>query len=88
MVGRGAAHFPSANEELLTKAANLLVGDRKVAITNQQQPLPGQAEYLDFLRAILQLSKPVSEGGQGKDPNDVFENIANFVFKKSQERHR
>jgi len=88
LVARGKAHFPDAIPELLNKAAELLVRDRKHAIAKQQQPLPGQAEYLDFLRAILQMSKPVKQGGQGKDPNDVFDNIAQFVFKKSQERGR
>lgn len=88
LVDRGRAHFPDTTDKLLNDAAELLVKDRKHAITQQQQPLPGQAEYLDFLRAITEMSKPAAEGGQGKDVDEIFDNIATFVFKKSQERRR
>jgi len=49
-------------------------------LKTQQQPLPGQAEYLDFVRAVMQLIE------EGDGPKDIFENIRTFVFEKSQGR--
>lgn len=78
LVKRGQAHFPTAAVELLVKAAQLLYEDRRRAIEQQQTPLPGQAEYLDFVRAIMKLAH------QGEDANEVFEKINAFVFQKSR----
>jgi MoxR-like ATPase len=58
-------------------AATVLLSDRKLAIANQQSPLPGQAEYLDFLRAIMKLAS------QGEEPQEVFQKLQSFVFSKS-----
>lgn len=60
-------------------AAAMLLADRKLAMAKQQTPLPGQAEYLDFLRAIMQLA------AKGEDPQEVFDEVKSFVFNKSSD---
>jgi MoxR-like ATPase len=50
---RGAAHFPSAETEILRLAAADLQRDRRAAYQAGSRPLPGQAEYLDLVRAAL-----------------------------------
>jgi len=52
LVRRGRAHFPAAAAALLEKAAQLTQEDRKTCEARQLWPLPGQAEYLDLLRAV------------------------------------
>jgi MoxR-like ATPase len=53
LVSRGRAHFPDADEDVLKKAADLLATDRREAQQADLRPLPGQAEYLDLLRAVI-----------------------------------
>lgn len=55
LVRRGRAHFQSASEKVLQEAAEMLSEDRAAAIQAQVMPRPGQAEYLDLLRAVLGL---------------------------------
>jgi MoxR-like ATPase len=50
---RGAAHFPHANPEILRCAAADLQQDRRESYRAGIRPLPGQAEYLDLVRAAL-----------------------------------
>ncbi|MBF0399828.1 MAG: AAA family ATPase [Magnetococcales bacterium] len=57
LMQRGKAHFPEASEELLRKAAEMLFQDRHAALEAQVTPRPGQAEYLDLLRAVLSLER-------------------------------
>jgi len=57
LVARGRAHFPKASLQLLRAAADLLNVDRRAAIHHQIRPYPGQAEYLDLLRAVLGLAR-------------------------------
>lgn len=61
LVARGRAHFPTANSALLREAAEMLQADRASAIQQQIRPYPGQAEYLDLLRAVLGMAKKVRE---------------------------
>ena len=82
LVERGQAHFSDAlGEPHLRQAAELLFDDRQRAILENQNPRPGLAEYLDLLRAAVNLS------GQAKDRDEeiktLFEKISRFVFKKS-----
>ncbi len=56
LVYRGGRHFPDASVEVLEEAAQQLYVDRKQAKDNRRYPLPGQAEYLDLLRAVLALN--------------------------------
>lgn len=61
LAARGKAHFPKASPKLLRAAAEMLVEDRKAAIKDQVRPYPGQAEYLDLLRAALGLADTTRE---------------------------
>ena len=73
---RGAVHFKQSTEAVRRKAGELLLEDRKAAIT-QGLPPPGQAEYLDLLRAVGRLAQ--DEDGQ----LELLDKIRNFVLKKS-----
>ena len=53
LVRRGQAHFPQADKAMLTLAATDLLKDRHAAFKAGIRPLPGQAEYLDLVRAVL-----------------------------------
>jgi MoxR-like ATPase len=73
---RGAAHFGSAaSEKILMQAAALLWRDRSAATAAGQTPLPGQAEYLDLLRAVLS-QYPDDESRQ----RSALDEIAEFVL--------
>jgi MoxR-like ATPase len=55
---RGRAHFgDETTDAVLTAAAEQLVSDRHFAQQHQLRPLPGQAEYLDLVRAVIGLAK-------------------------------
>jgi MoxR-like ATPase len=74
---RARVHFPTADEEVLTLAAGLVWSDREIAMRQQSRPFPGQAEYLDLLRAVLTLH-PRSKTRQLETLGDVAE----FTLKK------
>ena len=81
LMERGRAHFSApgetAGEDLLATAADLLIADRQAALLARRMPLPGQAEYLDLVRAVLCLA--------GDDPaaqETVLKRIAHFALKK------
>lgn len=81
LIERGANHFPEAQQELpqlLQEAAELLLKDRLHALQNRLTPLPGQAEYLDLLRAVMTLRK------RGKDPHEVLNRLQKFAFGKAR----
>lgn len=76
LVQRAAAHFDDADPDLLRKAAELLVRDRRKAEQERWLPLPGQAEYLDLVRAVLDL---------GSDPEGqiaLLDKVSRYVLKK------
>lgn len=85
---RGEVHFKKSGPELLgsdeafqallDNAAGQLRVDRIEAKTKQTPPWPGVAEYLDFLRAILQ------QVSDGKDPEKVYEAMVEYgvAFRK------
>lgn len=79
---RGDAHFPQADDALLTEAATLLLQDRRYAIQHHMTPLPGQAEYLDFVRAVLNLQQ------EGADRTQLLEQIRGYAFRKSRRPQR
>ena len=74
---RALAHFPGTDEEVLGAAADLLLRDRREAINNQISPLPGQAEYLDLIRAVTEI------GGDVPEQRDVLDRVSRFVLDKS-----
>lgn len=55
LVERGRTHFPSLPKKLLAEAASLVHTDRVAAKELGLAP-PGQAEYLDLLRAVTKLA--------------------------------
>lgn len=77
LIQRGQAHFPKAVDSVLSAAAEMLVRDRREAQEQQRRPLPGQAEYLDLVRAVLALH-PRSPKKQG----DALAEIAEFALRK------
>jgi MoxR-like ATPase len=78
LVARGRVHFDGrANERLLVEAAEQLAGDRQTAQQAHWLPLPGQAEYLDLVRAVLELA-----GGDWADQEPVLARIKRFLLEK------
>ena len=84
LVARGLAHFPPptkgarrAREKLLQRAAEQLVKDRRTTKEMGWRPLPGQAEYMDLIRAVLDLAKNDAAVQQG-----MLDRIAPFLLRK------
>ncbi len=75
LVERGGIHFSKLSESVKKDAADLLIKDRKAAIRLGHSP-PGQAEYLDILRALVQL------GRNEKEQKEALENIKTFALSK------
>jgi MoxR-like ATPase len=75
------ARFPQATDDLLRRAAELLVQDRETARREHWLPLPGQAEYLDLVRAVLGLD---DEQGlaDGYAAATLLEQVSGFVLAK------
>jgi MoxR-like ATPase len=81
LVARGAAHFGELTKvAVLEKAATLLVQDRQEAERRHWRPLPGQAEYLDLLRAVIS-----QEPGKPKQQEKLIDAVACFVLRKHPE---
>lgn len=83
LMARGEAHFgDECAEPVRREAARLLARDRRDALS-QGQVAPGQAEYLDLLRAVIHLA------GEGLAPEEresaqreVLDRVATFALKK------
>ncbi len=83
LVTRAEVHFPKRPQEsksLFVAAARLLAADRRTAIEGSLSPLPGQAEYLDLLRAVFRL-EPESAEAQGT----ILESVARYAVRKHQQ---
>ncbi len=81
LIERGRTHFgDDTTAEVLGTAAQLLADDRAVAQQRHWRPLPGQAEYLDLVRAVVRQS----EGDRGLQ-NRLIGQVAEFVLKKHPE---
>jgi MoxR-like ATPase len=79
---RARIHFPEhaksgKYEGLFHAAAQMLVKDRTVARQQFVEPWPGQAEYLDLVRAVLHL-KPHTV----KNHTAILESLAEFALRK------
>lgn len=74
---RGKAHFPASDDAVRQRAAEILVDDRQKAIDNDRRPLPGQAEYLDLLRAVQSLH------AGAKEQFEALDRVADFAVRKS-----
>jgi MoxR-like ATPase len=81
---RAKLHFPrhaqsGSYEGLFRKAAELLVRDRNEAAARSIEPLPGQAEYLDLIRAVLDLKPDTVENHMA-----ILDSVAEFTFRKHE----
>jgi MoxR-like ATPase len=82
LVERGQAHFRGRTTvEVLREAARQLVADRQFAEKEQLRPLPGQAEYLDLVRAVIELAPR----GNRKKQKELLASIAPFTLRKYPE---
>lgn len=79
LVARGQAHFPDASMALLREAAEMLHADRAAAIQQQIRPYPGQAEYLDLLRAVLGMAD------NRRDQKKMLSIIRDYTLRKQAE---
>jgi len=76
LIGRGELHFPGSAHTVRDQAARQLWTDRQDARRLGQTP-PGQAEYLDILRALGRLA-------QGEDDQlKLLGEIAEFALRKA-----
>lgn len=75
LVARGRAHFPACAPAVLKRAAELLITDRN-EWRRRQLSAPGQAEFLDLVRAVL------AERSDVKGQLELVEQIAEFALKK------
>ena len=74
---RGRVHFGTkCTKAVRRRSAELLLGDRQAAIA-QGLPPPGQAEYLDLLRAACNMEKG------DKEQLALLDKVGRYVFKKS-----
>jgi MoxR-like ATPase len=78
---RGKAHFGTrTSDEVLREAARQLVADRQAAEQQQLNPLPGQAEYLDLVRAVVGLAP-----GDVARQKELLASAARFTLRKHPE---
>lgn len=75
LMDRGRIHFPGAGAKIREETARLLCQDR-LPLRQQQLPAPGQAEYLDLLRALTRFS------GEEREQRAALEKIGRFALKK------
>ncbi len=83
LIERAEVHFPGkikGSKALFRKAAELLVRDRGAALERNLTPLPGQAEFLDLLRAVFNL-----ERDQGALPDETLEKVASYAVRKFEQ---
>jgi MoxR-like ATPase len=74
LVERGRAHS-ELPEAILERAAGMLIEDRKAT---KRPPLPGQAEYLDLLRAVEEQS------GCGLPHEELLAMASPYLMKKGE----
>ena len=85
LVRRAQVHFPDHADsdgsfDLFQEAAKLLVRDRKAAADLRVKPLPGQAEYLDLIRAVTKLEK-----GSLARQKKLLQDVAAFTLRKHRD---
>ena len=83
LTARAEAHFGKADgawKRIYEDAVTLLVSARQAAKDRLVSPLPGQAEYLDLLRAVRELST-----GANADPIQTLNAIKPYFLDKKRE---
>lgn len=73
----GSAHFPNADSQVLSRAAELLDDDRVEARSGGWR-LPGQAEYLDLVRAVMRGPR----AGDVDAQLNALKKLSRFTYKK------
>ncbi len=77
MVERGGLHYGKQCSPIICKkAAGQLWTDRRIALDKGVSNLPGQAEYLDMLRALAMLGK------DDEEQDSLLNKISQFTFRK------
>jgi MoxR-like ATPase len=82
LVDRASVHFQTRAKskpylQLFEEAARMLVKDRSSAKEQSAEPLPGQAEYLDLLRAVFDRHPDTIENHQ-----QILDSVAEFTLRK------
>ena len=81
LVARGAAHFRShVDDDVLACAAELLAEDREEARRQHWPPYPGQAEFMDLIRAVV---RRAPGKGNSKAQMAELKRIRAFVLRKN-----
>jgi MoxR-like ATPase len=78
LTSRGRHHFPNAQDDVLREAARQLYQDRIEAKRQQRTPYPGQAEYLDLVRAVCR-----QETQPGRQ-RELLRRISKFALRKNR----
>ncbi len=73
----GKTHYPETSEEVLLKAAEQIIQDRELC---RELPKTGQAEFLDLLRALWEISS------EAEEQIAWLEKLAPFFRKSAVER--
>lgn len=75
---RARAHFPNQTfEGVLAEAARVLIDDRKTIRDERGKCPPGQAEYLDLIRALV----TIAPGDQERQLK-LLKEVSSFAFRK------
>jgi MoxR-like ATPase len=81
LVARAQAHFRAQrpDPDVLREAVRQLIEDRRAALKHQWRPVPGQAEYLDLVRAVLSLAETSA------DQLKLLEQIRPYLLQKHRD---
>lgn len=77
---RGRAHFPTVDASVLERAVQLLAADREAA-RREDGPLPGVAEFVDLVEAVINQSSALS------DQLALLEELRPFAYGKNSQEH-
>ncbi|MBF0107560.1 MAG: MoxR family ATPase [Magnetococcales bacterium] len=83
LIDRARAHFNTIDQKILDSAADLLIQDRREAEEARWRPLPGQAEFLDLLRAVREMAP-----GKPTEQKALLERVARFTVSKHPDAKR
>jgi MoxR-like ATPase len=79
---RGVAHFPELGSDVLREAADQVWDDRRSYREQGRLPLPGQAEYLDLLRAMCRILGSGEADRREFSPLEMLRSLAEFIVSK------
>ncbi|MBF0146319.1 MAG: AAA family ATPase [Magnetococcales bacterium] len=82
LIERANVHF-NLDQEVLNRAAEILIQDRREAEAARWRPLPGQAEFLDLLRAVSDMAPE-----EPKEQEKLLNRVARFTVSKHPDAKR